>query len=88
MLFLDQANYMETSSSQSEGVRAAVMDPEVTPLPDEYGVDIAPNTRDVFGKKILHPRKAYAQARKKGKKWLVDGKSCVKKDISSTIYGK
>ena len=45
MTFLDQANYMKEGNTPSEGVRAAVITPNVSILTDEYGMDIYPNTK-------------------------------------------
>ena len=44
-LFLDQENYMRSGSTESEGSRVAVMDPAVSVLPDEYGINVQPNTK-------------------------------------------
>ena len=44
-MFLDQENYMRKGNTPSEGVRAAVMTPEVSILADEYGIDLYPNTK-------------------------------------------
>lgn len=43
---LDQGEYMKSGVTQAEGVRAAVFDPEVMILPSEYGIDVAPASRD------------------------------------------
>ena len=45
ILNLDVVDYMGKGISQSEGIRAAVMDPEVDILPVEDGVDVQPNSR-------------------------------------------
>ena len=43
-VFIDQANYMIKKLSKRAGVRLVLHDPEVPPLPEEYGLDLAPNT--------------------------------------------
>ena len=43
-VFIDQANYMIKKLSKRAGVRLVLHDPKVPPLPEEYGLDLAPNT--------------------------------------------
>jgi len=43
-LYLDQGNYLLNGLSRKGGVKLVVHDPESPPVPDEYGVDLAPNT--------------------------------------------
>jgi hypothetical protein len=43
-LFLDQGNYMLKKLSKKAGARMVLHDPKVPPLPDEYGIDLQPNT--------------------------------------------
>ena len=43
-LFLDQTNYMFNKLSRVAGARLTVHDPYSLPLPDEYGLNLAPNT--------------------------------------------
>jgi hypothetical protein len=43
-IFLDQANYMVKKLSKSAGARIVIHDPLSPPLPDEYGLDLRPNT--------------------------------------------
>ena len=43
-LYLDQDNYMLNKLSKKAGARLVIHDPHSTPLPDEYGVDLQPNT--------------------------------------------
>lgn len=41
---LDQDNYMLKKLSKKAGARLVIHDPNLPPLPDEYGIDLAPNT--------------------------------------------
>ncbi len=43
-LFLDQNNYMIQKLSKKAGARMVIHDPFIKPLPDEYGIDLQPNT--------------------------------------------
>lgn len=43
-LFLDQENYMLAKLSKSAGAKIVVHDPDLPALPDEYGIDMQPNT--------------------------------------------
>jgi hypothetical protein len=43
-IFLDQGNYMLNKLSKKAGARMVLHDPTVAPLPDEYGIDLSPNT--------------------------------------------
>ena len=43
-IFLDQDNYMLNKLSKRAGARIVVHDPANPPLPDEYGMDLRPNT--------------------------------------------
>ena len=43
-LFLDQTYYMLNKLSKRAGARVVVHDPKTAPLPDEYGLDLRPNT--------------------------------------------
>ena len=43
-MFLDQTNYMINKLSKRSGVRLVLHDPKIPPLPEEYGLDLAPNT--------------------------------------------
>ena len=43
-IFLDQANYMLNKLSKQAGARIVIHDPTNPPLPDEYGMDLRPNT--------------------------------------------
>ena len=43
-LFLDQKNYMLGRLSPKAGARLVIHDPHKPPLPDEYGVELAPGT--------------------------------------------
>ncbi len=54
-LFLDQDNYMLKKLSKKAGVRVVVHDPELAPLPDEYGLDLQPNTASSISiRKVRH----------------------------------
>eukprot|EP00094_Tigriopus_californicus_P004881 TCALIF_04699-PA protein Name:"Similar to SCNN1A Amiloride-sensitive sodium channel subunit alpha (Cavia porcellus)" AED:0.34 eAED:0.34 QI:34/0.25/0.2/0.4/1/1/5/0/314 len=43
-LFLDQENYMLKKLSKKAGARLVIHDTRSPPLPDEYGIDLQPNT--------------------------------------------
>ena len=43
-IFLDQTYYMLNKLSKRAGARVVIHDPETAPLPDEYGLDLRPNT--------------------------------------------
>ena len=43
-MFLDQTNYMINKLSKRAGVRLVLHDPKIPPLPEEYGMDLAPST--------------------------------------------
>ena len=43
-LFLDQDNYMLQKLSKNAGAKIVIHDPTLPPLPDEYGIDMQPNT--------------------------------------------
>jgi len=43
-LFLDQDNYMLAKLSKNAGAKIVIHDPYLPPLPDEYGLDMQPNT--------------------------------------------
>ena len=43
-VFLDQKNYMLNKLSKKAGARIVIHDPRSPPLPDEYGLDLRPNT--------------------------------------------
>ncbi len=43
-MFLDQDNYMLERLSKRAGARIVIHDPQAPPLPDEYGLDLRPNT--------------------------------------------
>ncbi len=43
-LYLDQANYMLNKLSKNAGAKIVVHDPTLPPLPDEYGIDMEPDT--------------------------------------------
>lgn len=43
-VFLDQENYMLKKLSKKAGARIVIHDPTLVPLPDEYGMDVQPNT--------------------------------------------
>ncbi len=57
-LYLDQSNYMLRRLSKSAGVRLVVHDAELAPLPDEYGIDLQPNTASSISVKMVN----YAQS--------------------------
>ena len=42
-LFLDQGNYLKNRLSKENGARIVIHDPKTPPLPDENGLDLAPN---------------------------------------------
>ena len=43
-IFLDQENYMLMKLSKNAGAKIVVHDPTLPPLPDEYGIDLQPNS--------------------------------------------
>ena len=43
-MFIDQANYMINKLSTQSGMRLVLHNPKTTPLPEEEGLDLAPNT--------------------------------------------
>jgi len=43
-LYLDQANYMLQKLSKNAGAKIVIHDPTLPPLPDEYGIDMQPNS--------------------------------------------
>ena len=43
-MFIDQTNYMINKLSKRAGVRLVLHDPKTPPLPEEEGMDLAPNT--------------------------------------------
>ena len=43
-IFLDQTYYMLNKLSKRAGAKVVVHDPKTAPLPDEYGLDLQPNT--------------------------------------------
>ena len=43
-IFLDQTYYMLNKLSKRAGARVVIHDPATAPLPDEYGLDLQPNT--------------------------------------------
>ena len=43
-IFLDQTYYMWNKLSKRAGARVVIHDPFTAPLPDEYGLDLQPNT--------------------------------------------
>ncbi len=43
-LFLDQENYMLAKLSKNAGAKIVVHDPSLPPLPDEFGIDMQPNS--------------------------------------------
>ncbi len=43
-VFLDQSNYMLKRLSKKAGARLVIHSPTLPPVPDEYGLDLQPNT--------------------------------------------
>ena len=43
-MFIDQANYMINKLSKRSGMRLVLHDPKTPPMPEEEGLDLAPNT--------------------------------------------
>jgi hypothetical protein len=43
-LYLDQDNYMLQKLSKNAGAKIVIHDPTLPPLPDEYGIDMQPNS--------------------------------------------
>ena len=44
VLFLDQENYMLNKMTQSSGAKIVVHDPGLSPLLDEFAIDLQPGT--------------------------------------------
>ncbi len=53
-----QDNYMLKKLSKKAGVRLVVHDPELAPLPDEYGVDLQPNTASSISIRLVKTRQS------------------------------
>ena len=43
-VFLDQSNYMKNRLSKKAGGKIVIHDPNTPPLPNEYGLELRPNT--------------------------------------------
>ena len=43
-VFIDQENYMLNTLSKKAGVRLVIHDPSMPPSPNEFGIDLEPNT--------------------------------------------
>ena len=43
-IFLDQKHYMANKLSKKAGARIIIHDPAKPPIPDEYGIDLQPNS--------------------------------------------
>ncbi len=43
-MYLDQDNYMLHKLSKSAGARVVIHHPDTAPLPDEFGINLQPNT--------------------------------------------
>ena len=48
-LFLDLENYMQNNLTKNDGARVIVHSPYDAPMPDEYGIDVAPNSAVSIG---------------------------------------
>ena len=53
-MFLDQGNYMRNNLTKKGGARVILHSPYEAPLPDEYGIDIEPNTAVSVGVSMVH----------------------------------
>ena len=43
-VFLDQGNYMKNRLSKKAGAKIVIHDPNTTPLPNEHGLELRPNS--------------------------------------------
>jgi hypothetical protein len=43
-IFIDQENFMLNRLTKNAGAKIVVHDPSMAPMPDEYGIDLQPNT--------------------------------------------
>ena len=53
-LFLDQANYMLGKLSKNAGAKIVIHDTTLPPLPDEYGIDMQPNSASSIAIQTVH----------------------------------
>ncbi len=53
-MFLDQSSYMLNGLSKEAGAKVVVHGPGFPPLPDEFGIDIRPNTAAKNGIQKVH----------------------------------
>ena len=73
-IFLDQTYYMLNKLSKRAGARVVIHDPKTAPLPDEYGLDLRPNTASSMSiqktdiTRLEKPYKSYCT-----KNWNVTG---------------
>jgi hypothetical protein len=52
-LYLDQANYMLQKLSKNAGAKIVIHNPTLPPLPDEYGIDMQPNSASTISIQII-----------------------------------
>ena len=52
-LFLDQSYYMLNKLSKKAGARLILHNPNIDPLPDEYGMDLPPNTASSVATQVV-----------------------------------
>ena len=73
-VFLDQDNYMVNKLSKKAGARIVIHDPRSPPLPDEYGLDLRPNTASSIAiQKTNISRKPYPYKPNCTKSWNETG---------------
>ena len=53
-IYLDQDNYMLAKLSKNAGAKIVIHDPNLPPLPDEYGIDMQPNTASSIAVQTVH----------------------------------
>lgn len=56
-LFLDQGNYMLQKLSKNAGARIVLHQADQEPMPDEYGIDIQPNTASSIAIQVVSETK-------------------------------
>ena len=52
-VFLDQSNYMKNRLSKKAGGKIVVHDPNTPPLPNEYGLELRPNTASSIAVQVI-----------------------------------
>ena len=52
-VFLDQSNYMKNRLSKKAGGKIVIHDPNTPPLPNEYGLELRPNTASSIAVQVI-----------------------------------